>query len=126
MVKDISVTGRETAKVMYGAGGWLAHHNTDLWRITGPVDNINYAMWPMGGAWLSRHLWEKYLYSGDREYLKSVYPVLKEASQFYLDFLIEEPVHKWLVVSPSMSPENNPNLPGKQRDGINCCRSNNG
>jgi alpha-L-fucosidase 2 len=116
MVKDLSVTGRETAEVMYGAGGWLAHHNTDLWRITGPVDNINYSMWPMGGAWLSRHLWEKYLFSGDKEYLKSVYPVLKEASRFYLDFLTEEPVHRWLVVAPSMSPENNPSLPGFQRD----------
>jgi len=114
MIRDLSVTGRETAKVMYGAGGWVTHHNTDLWRITGPVDAIEYAMWPMGGAWLSQHLWEKYLYSGDKEYLKSVYPVLKEASQFYLDFLIEEPVHKWLVVSPSMSPENRPNLPELQ------------
>ena len=111
MVKDLSVTGRETAKVMYRAGGWLAHHNTDIWRITGPVDGINSAMWPMGGAWLSQHLWEKYMYSGDKEYLKTVYPVLKGASQFYLDFLIEEPVHKWLVASPSMSPENKPNLP---------------
>lgn len=112
MIKDLSVTGRETAKVMYGAGGWVAHHNTDIWRITGPVDAIEYAMWPMGGAWLCQHLWEKYLYSGDKEYLRSVYPVLKEATKFYLDFLIEEPVHKWLVVSPSMSPENSPNLPG--------------
>jgi alpha-L-fucosidase 2 len=111
MVKDLSVTGSETARVMYGAGGWVAHHNTDIWRITGPVDAIEYAMWPMGGAWLSQHLWEKFVYSGDKEYLRSVYPVLKEASQFYLDFLIEEPVHKWLVVSPSMSPENSPNLP---------------
>lgn len=114
MVKDLSVTGRETARVMYGAGGWMAHHNTDIWRITGPVDGINSAMWPMGGAWLCQHLWEKYMYSGDNEYLKSVYPVLKEATQFYLDFLIEEPVHKWLVVSPSMSPENKPNLPELQ------------
>ena len=112
MVKELSVTGRETARVMYGAGGWLAHHNTDLWRITGPVDGINSAMWPMGGAWLSQHLWEKYMYSGDMEYLKTVYPALKGATQFYLDFLVEEPVHKWLVVSPSMSPENQPNLPG--------------
>ena len=114
MVKDLSVSGRETARVMYGSGGWMAHHNTDIWRITGPVDGINSAMWPMGGAWLSQHLWEKYMYSGDKGYLKSVYPVLKEATQFYLDFLIEEPVHKWLVVSPSMSPENKPNLPELQ------------
>jgi alpha-L-fucosidase 2 len=108
MVKDISETGKETARVMYGANGWVTHHNTDLWRITGPVDGINSAMWPMGGAWLSRHLWEKYLYSGDKKYLQTVYPALKGAAQFYLDFLIEEPVHKWMVVSPSMSPENAP------------------
>ena len=111
MIRDLSVTGSETAKVMYGSGGWVAHHNTDIWRITGPVDDINYAMWPMGGAWLSQQLWEKYLYGGDVEYLRSVYPILKEATRFYLDFLTEEPVHKWLVVSPSMSPENSPNLP---------------
>ncbi len=108
MVKELSVTGAETAKVMYGAGGWMAHHNTDLWRITGPVDDIFYGMWPMGGAWLSQHLWEKYLYSGNKKYLSTVYPALKGASQFYLDFLIEEPTHHWLVVSPGMSPENSP------------------
>jgi alpha-L-fucosidase 2 len=111
MVKDISHTGVETARVMYGAQGWVAHHNTDLWRITGPVDGIASAMWPMGGAWLSQHLWEKYNFSGDTKYLSSVYPVLKGAVQFYLDFLVEEPVHKWLVVSPSMSPENKPSIP---------------
>lgn len=110
MVKDLSVTGRETAKVMYGAGGWVTHHNTDLWRITGPVDPIYYGLWPMGGAWLSRHTWEKYLFNGDKKYLQTVYPALKGASEFYLDFLVEEPVHKWLVVSPSMSPENNPKV----------------
>ncbi|WP_338877343.1 glycoside hydrolase family 95 protein (plasmid) [Spirosoma sp. SC4-14] len=108
LIKELSVTGQETAKVMYGSGGWLAHHNTDIWRITGPVDGIYSGMWPMGGAWLSQHLWEKYLYSVDKSYLQSVYPALKGAAQFYLDFLIEEPTHKWLVVSPSMSPENHP------------------
>ncbi|MBO9564245.1 MAG: glycoside hydrolase family 95 protein [Niastella sp.] len=110
MVKDISQTGRETAKVMYGARGWVAHHNTDLWRITGPVDGIYSAMWPMGGVWLSRHLWVKYQYSGDKKFLASVYPVLQSAAQFYLDFLIPEPTHNWLVVSPSMSPENAPGI----------------
>lgn len=108
MVKELSQAGQETARVMYGAGGWVTHHNTDLWRITGPVDDIFYGMWPMGGAWLSRHLWTKYLYNGDQQYLRSVYPALKGAAQFYLDFLTEEPVHHWLVVAPSMSPENNP------------------
>jgi len=108
MVKELSVTGKETARKMYGVGGWVAHHNTDLWRITGPVDGVYSGMWPSGGAWLSRHLWDKYLYNGDVEYLKSVYPALKGAAEFYLDFLIEEPEHKWLVISPSLSPENGP------------------
>ncbi|MDQ1162526.1 alpha-L-fucosidase 2 [Chryseobacterium sp. SORGH_AS 447] len=108
MVKDLSESGKETAKLMYNSRGWVAHHNTDIWRITGVVDFANAGMWPMGGAWLSQHLWDKYLYSGDLNYLRSVYPVLKSAAQFYEDFLIEEPTHHWLVVSPSMSPENIP------------------
>jgi alpha-L-fucosidase 2 len=108
MVQELAVTGQETARKMYGAGGWVAHHNTDLWRITGPVDGVFSGMWPSGGAWLSRHLWDKYLYNGDAGYLRSVYPALKGAAQFYLDFLTEEPEHKWLVISPSLSPENGP------------------
>lgn len=108
MIKDLSESGKATAKVLYNSRGWVAHHNTDIWRITGVVDFANAGMWPMGGAWLSQHLWEKYLYSGDKNYLKSIYPVLQSATQFYEDFLIEEPTHKWLVVSPSMSPENIP------------------
>jgi alpha-L-fucosidase 2 len=108
MIRDLSETGKETAKVMYNANGWVAHHNTDIWRITGVVDMANSGQWPMGGAWLSQHLWEKYLYGGDIKYLASVYPVLESACAFYKDFLIEEPKHKWLVVSPSVSPENTP------------------
>jgi alpha-L-fucosidase 2 len=108
MVKDLSVTGRETAKTMYGVGGWMAHHNTDLWRITGPVDGIYSGLWPSGGAWLSTQLWDRYMYNGDKAYLKSVYGALRGAAQFYLEFLVEEPEHKWLVISPSVSPENNP------------------
>ncbi len=105
MVKELSVTGRGTAQTVYGANGWVAHHNTDLWRITGPVDKCLCAIWPMGSAWLSQHLWEKYLYSGDKEYLATVYPVLKEATRFYFDVLQEDPEHHWLVVNPSVSPE---------------------
>lgn len=108
MVRDISETGKETARVMYGADGWVAHHNTDLWRITGPVDGVYSGMWPTGGAWLSRHLWDRYLYNGDRKYLESVYDAMKGSAEFFASFLIEEPVHKWLVVSPSTSPENAP------------------
>jgi alpha-L-fucosidase 2 len=110
MVKELAVTGKKTAKDMYGAEGWVLHHNTDIWRINGPIDGAFWGMWPMGGAWLSQHLFYKYEYSGDEEYLKTVYPVLKEASRFYLDFLVEEPDHQWLVVSPSNSPENAPSV----------------
>lgn len=112
MVRDLSETGKETADVMYGAGGWMAHHNTDIWRITGPVDGIYWAIWSMGGAWTSQHVWEKYLYSGDKKYLATNYPILKGASQFFIDHLIEEPSHKWLVNAPGTSPENEPKLPG--------------
>ena len=108
MVKELSESGRETASTMYGARGWVVHHNTDIWRISGVVDGAFWGMWPMGGVWLSQHLWERYLYSGDLVFLESVYPILKSACEFYQDFLIEEPTHKWLVVSPSNSPENAP------------------
>lgn len=106
MLKDLSVTGKESAQKMYGARGWNMHHNTDIWRITGPVDGAFYGMWPMGGAWLSQHLWEHYLFTGDKKFLKEVYPILKGVALFYVDVLQEEPANNWLVVVPSMSPEN--------------------
>ncbi|ANF49942.1 alpha-L-fucosidase [Chryseobacterium glaciei] len=106
MIQDLSVTGQESAKEMYHARGWNMHHNTDLWRITGIVDGGFYGMWPMGGAWLTQHLWNHYLYTGDKEFLKKYYPVLKGSALFYLDVLQQDPSKKYLVVSPSMSPEN--------------------
>jgi len=108
MVKDMSVTGVQTAKDMYGARGWMAHHNTDIWRATGAVDGAFWGIWNNGGGWTSQHLWEHYLYSGDQQYLASVYPVLKNAALFYVDFLVEHPKYHWLVLCPDMSPENAP------------------
>jgi alpha-L-fucosidase 2 len=108
MIKELSVTGVKTAKDMYSAGGWMAHHNTDLWRITGGVDGAFWGIWPNGGGWLSQHLWEHYLYNGDKKFLESVYPILKGAAKFYDDYLIEHPKYHWLVVCPDMSPENAP------------------
>ena len=108
MTDELSHTGKQTARDMYGARGWVLHHNTDIWRINGPVDGAFWGMWPMGGAWLSQHLFDKYLYNGDEEYLEKIYPVIQEASRFFLDFLTEEPQHNWLVVAPSVSPENAP------------------
>ena len=110
MTKELSHTGKQTARDMYGARGWVLHHNTDIWRINGPVDGAFWGMWPLGGAWLSQHLFDRYLYNGDKEYLQQVYPVIKEASLFFLDFLTEEPGNNWLVVSPSISPENAPSV----------------
>ena len=106
MVSDLSVTGARTAREMYGAGGWMAHHNTDLWRATGPIDGPAWGMWPTGGAWLTLPLWDRYTYTGDRTYLRRIYPLIKGAAQFFTDTLVEEPTHGWLVTSPSLSPEN--------------------
>jgi alpha-L-fucosidase 2 len=108
MIRELSQTGKQTAKDMYGAQGWVLHHNTDLWRMNGPIDGSFWGMWPMGGAWLCQHLFEKYEYNGDKEFLKSVYPVMKGAVEFYLSFLVKYPGHDWLVVCPSVSPENAP------------------
>lgn len=105
MLKDLSVTGAKTAQTMYNCRGWMAHHNTDLWRICGVVDFAAAGMWPNGGAWLAQHLWQHYLFTGDKEFLKKYYPILKGTAQFYMDFLVEHPTYKWLVVSPSLSPE---------------------
>lgn len=106
MLKDLSESGRDCATAMYGARGWVAHHNTDIWRISGPVDGTFYGLWPMGGAWLSQHIWQHFLYSGDTVILQKNYPVLKGAAEFYVDALQEMPENGWLVVIPSMSPEN--------------------
>ena len=106
MVKEVAETGAQTAKTMYGAKGWVLHHNTDIWRITGPVDFAASGMWPTGGAWFCRHLWEHYLHTGDKEFLAEVYPIMKGAAEFFLDFMIVEPENGWLVVAPSNSPEN--------------------
>lgn len=108
MVKELAVTGQRTARNMYGSRGWVAHHNTDIWRVTGPVDRAFYGTWPMGGAWLTTHLWQHYLYSGDRQFLAEIYPVLKGSADFYLDYLIAHPKYGWMVTAPSMSPEHGP------------------
>lgn len=111
LIKDLSVTGRDSAKLMYGARGWMAHHNTDIWRITGGVD-WTWGAWPTSNAWLVQHLWQKYLYTGDQEFLASVYPVMKGACEFFEDYLVKDEKTDSLVVSPSMSPENSPEQTG--------------
>lgn len=116
MLKDLAVTGAETALTMYGCKGWMAHHNSDLWRIAGVVDFAAAGMWPNGGAWLAQHIWQHYLFTGDREFLAAYYPVLKGTARFYLDFLVEDPETKWMVTSPSVSPEHGPITAGCTMD----------
>lgn len=105
MVKDLSNSGAKTARTYYNAGGWVVHHNTDLWRGTAPVDAARYGMWPTGGGWLCQHIWEHYLYTGDVGFLREYYPVMKGSAQFLLDIMDVEPKHNWLVVPFSISPE---------------------
>ena len=115
MVKDLSETGAVTAKQMYGCRGWLAHHNTDIWRIAGPVDGTPWGMFPTGGAWLTTHIWQHYLYTGDKAFLAQYYPVLKGAAEFLLDYMQVYPSNGevkqaagWLVTVPTVSPEHGP------------------
>ena len=108
LVQDLSVTGRETARTMYGCNGWVAHHNTDIWRVTGPVDKAFYGTWPVGGAWLTTHLWQHYLYTGDKDFLGKSYPAMKGAADFFLGYMIPHPKYGWKVTAPSMSPEHGP------------------
>ena len=108
LIKDLSVTGAQTAREMYGCRGWMAHHNTDIWRIAGPVDGAQWGMFPNGGAWLTTHLWQHYLYTGDKAFLKQWYPVIKGAAEFYLDYMQKLPGTEWKVTVPSVSPEQGP------------------
>ena len=113
LVKEVALTGRESA-AMYGCRGWTLHHNTDIWRSTGAVDGPGYGIWPTCNAWFCQHLWDRYLFSGDKAYLAEIYPLMRGACEFYLDFLVREPKNNWLVVAPSYSPENRPVVNGKR------------
>ena len=108
LIKDLSETGAITARQMYDCDGWMAHHNTDLWRIAGPVDGAFWGMYPNGGAWLATHLWTHYLFSKDEAFLREWYPVIKGTADFYLDYLQTDPRNGYLVVVPSVSPEHGP------------------
>ncbi|TWT84427.1 hypothetical protein CA13_59050 [Planctomycetes bacterium CA13] len=108
LVSDLSITGTEVARDHYAANGWVTHHNTDAWRGAAPINHSNHGVWPVGGAWLTTHLWEHYLFSGDKRFLQEqAYPLMKGASEFFLDYLMEDPVNGngWLVSGPSNSPE---------------------
>ncbi|TWU51849.1 glycoside hydrolase family 95 protein [Rubripirellula reticaptiva] len=120
MVAELQTPGRATAQTHYRAGGWIVHHNTDLWRGTAPVDGAQWGMWPMGGAWLCQHLWEHYRFTGDTEHLQKSYPILKGAAEFFMDALVENS-EGCLITSPSLSPEHSHG--GGTKDGQSVGRS---
>jgi alpha-L-fucosidase 2 len=117
LIEDCVISGRKTAEAHYGARGWVLHHNTDLWRGTAPINASDHGIWVTGGAWLCHHMWEHYLFTCDKEFLaERAYPVLKEASLFFLDFLVKDPNTGWLISTPSNSPEHGGLVAGPTMD----------
>ena len=115
MIRDLSQTGAVTAQEMYGCKGWMAHHNTDLWRIAGPVDGTPWGMFPTGGAWLTTHIWQHYLYTGDKQFLAQYFDIMKGAADFLVDYMQPYPANGeikhakgWMMTVPTVSPEHGP------------------
>jgi alpha-L-fucosidase 2 len=113
MIGELTDQGGQVARENYGAKGWVFHQNTDLWRVAAPMDGPSWGTFTAGGAWLATHLWEHYVFTGDKEFLRKYYPVLKGSAEFFLDFLVPHPKYGWLVTNPSTSPENFPAVPGQ-------------
>jgi alpha-L-fucosidase 2 len=109
LISNLSKTGVEAAQKMYGAKGYMAHHNTDIWATTGMVDGATWGIWPNGAGWLTTHLWQRYLFTGDKNFLRTFYPQLKGAADFYLTAMVRHPKYGYMVTCPSISPEHGPN-----------------
>jgi len=117
LIKDLSVTGQSVALEHYNCEGWVAHHNTDLWRGAAPINHSNHGMWVGGSGWLVHHMWEHYLYTMDEDFLREeAYPVMKGAAQFYAQYLVEDTATGWLISTPSNSPENRGMVAGPTMD----------
>src|SRR5262249_1340069 len=111
MIQDLSVTGHKVAVANYFSSGWVAHHNTDLWRGAAAINGVD-GIWPTGGAWLCQHLWWHYQYTGDGSFLaNTAYPLMKGAAQFFQGYLIPHKTYGWLVSNPSYSPEHDEGSP---------------
>ena len=116
-LNEIALSGAETAREHYRARGWVLHHNFDLWRGTAPINHSNHGIWPTGGAWLCQDLWQHYLYGGDDDFLRTTaYPLMKGASEFFVDALVDSPDGRWLISGPSNSPENGGLVMGPSMD----------
>ncbi len=114
MIKELTEQGSEIAREHYGCHGWVFHQNTDIWRVAAPMDGPDWGTFTAGGAWLCTHLWEHFLFTGDKEFLEGAYPLMRGCVEFFLDFLVEHPKYGWLVTNPSTSPENFPDWPGNE------------
>jgi alpha-L-fucosidase 2 len=107
LIEECAVSGSKVAKEHYNARGWVLHHNTDIWRGTAPINAANHGIWVTGGAWLTTHMWEHYLFTQDEDFLRNrAWPVMKGAAEFFVDYMIKDPVSGWLISGPSNSPEN--------------------
>jgi alpha-L-fucosidase 2 len=116
-LKDLAASGAITAREQYGARGWVLHHNFDLWRGTAPINASNHGIWETGGAWLSTHLWEHYLFTGDKQFLRdTAYPLMKGAALFFVDAMVKDPKTGYLITGPSNSPEHGGLVMGPSMD----------
>jgi alpha-L-fucosidase 2 len=107
MIEECVETGAKVAKEHYQARGWVLHHNTDIWRGAAPINASNHGIWVTGGAWLTTHMWEHYLFTKDETFLRDrAWPVMKGAAQFFLDYMVPDPDSGWMISGPSNSPEN--------------------
>jgi alpha-L-fucosidase 2 len=117
MIAECAETGKTVAKEHYDATGWVLHHNTDIWRGTAPINHSNHGIWVSGGAWLSRHMWEHYLFTLDKKFLtETAYPLMKGAAEFFTQFLTKDPKTGYLISTPSNSPENGGLVAGPTMD----------
>jgi alpha-L-fucosidase 2 len=114
LIASLQEPGAHTARAYYKARGWVAHVITNPWGFTAPGEGASWGSTTSGSAWLCQHLWDHYLFTRDKEFLKWAYPIMRGSAQFYADMLIEEPQHKWLVTAPANSPENAFRLPDKE------------
>ena len=123
LIKRLVPSGEETAKAFYGpeAKGWVLHMMTNVWNYTAPGEHPSWGATNTGGAWLCAHLWEHYLYTGNKQYLADIYPLLKGASEFFYSTMVREPEHGWLVTAPTSSPENEFYVSKKDRTPISVC-----
>ncbi len=117
MIEECAKTGQLVAQEHYQARGWVLHHNTDIWRGTAPINAANHGIWVSGGAWLTTHMWEHYLFTKDENFLRDrAWPIMKGAALFFVDYLIEDPETGWLISGPSNSPENGGLVMGPSMD----------